>query len=387
MMKLLYLVILLLGANAAQAAWFEAQGQAPIIKGDIEQARANGVKDAVRQALLYAGASVKSLQQLNDGVIASEQLFLASEGEIQGLKVTSERIENGVIFVAVQVDVLANDKPSCAQKQYAKSLALVRFKLQNREQAINGGIFHLDTEFTGKLNNLLVLNNSAFDVRQFINENVNFDPNLLDARHHAVREQVMAIASRADSQFVLLGSIDDVSVERETKKAYDFFFKEAPRNFYLSTYLFDGLTGEMLDVKHYRQRAMWTYKEQDVVDLASKKFWDAPYGQSLLSVMDEVLINTTQSLECAEPMAKIIAVHDDKVQINLGSRNGLKIGQSVQLSHNSSYTDQFGIPRFRQESSEIKTKVVELYRDSAVLEAIGSMPASNIQLNDLAQLH
>ncbi|MCE2595617.1 flagella assembly protein FlgT [Motilimonas cestriensis] len=371
---------------SAQAAWFEAQGQAPILNGDIDQARESGVKDAVRQALLYAGASIKSLQQLDNGVLAKQQLQLAGEGEIRGLKVTSERIENDFIYVSVQVDVLASEQPSCAQQQYAKSLALVRFKLRNREQAINGGIFHLDGEFTGKLNNLLNLNQSAFDVRQFINQNVNFNPNLLDSRHHAVREQVMVIASRADSQFVLMGSIDDVSVERDEKQPYDFFFKEAPRNFYLSTYLFDGLSGELLDVKHYRQRAMWTYKEQDIVDLSSKKFWDAPYGQSLLSVMDDVLINTTAALECVDTMAKIIAVHDEKVQINLGSKNGLKIGQNIQLSHNGSYTDQFGIPRFRQESSAIKTTVIELYRDSAVLQTFDSLPASNIQLNDFANI-
>ncbi|MFO6421820.1 flagellar assembly protein T N-terminal domain-containing protein [Motilimonas sp. KMU-193] len=385
-MKKMIALLALLVAFGCQGAWFAAQGQAPIVNGDLEQARDNAIKDGVRQALLYSGASISSLQQIDNGVLASQQVALTGSGEIQGIKLTSERIEDGYFYVDIHVDVMPDTQQACTEQKYAKSLALVRFKLQNREQAIDGGLFGLDVEFTGKLNNLLELHSQAFNIRQYINQNVNFDPNLLDARHQAVREQVMAIASRTDSQFVMLGSISDVSIEREKPSVFDLTEKQAPRNFFLTTYLFDGMTGELLDTKHYREQAIWEYSRQQQVDLSSKHFWTSAYGQRLIKVMDDVLINTSLSLECAQPMAKIVAVRDDLVQINLGSDNGLKIGQRIKLSHNSSYTDQFGIPRFRQEQSAISTQVVELYRDSAVLQAKGSMPASNIQLNDFALL-
>lgn len=385
-MKKILAMLALVTTFSCHGAWFAAQGQAPIIKGNIEQARENAIKDGVRQALLYSGASISSLQQIDNGILASQQVALAGNGEIQGIKLTSERITDGYLYVDIHVDVIAASEPACSEKKYAKSLALVRFKLHHREQAIDGGLFGLDVAFTGKLNNLLELHSNAFNIRQFINQNVNFDPNLLDARHQAVRDQVMAIASRTDSQFVMLGSISDVSIEREEPSVFDILTKDAPRNFFLTTYLFDGITGELLDVKHYREQAMWAYSRHQQVDLSSKQFWTSAYGQRLVKVMDDVLINTSSVLECERPMAKIIAVRDDLVQINLGSANGIKIGQQISLSHNSSYTDQFGIPRFRQEQSAIITKVVELYRDSAVLQAKGSMPASNIQLNDFALL-
>ncbi|MCE2571569.1 flagellar assembly protein T N-terminal domain-containing protein [Motilimonas eburnea] len=385
MKKILGLLTLLM-AFSCQAAWFAAQGQAPIVNGDVEQARDNAIKDGVRQALLYSGASISSLQQIENGVLASQQVALSGSGEIQGIKLTSERIEDDTLYVDIHVDVMPDSGQACKQQKYAKSLALVRFKLHNREQASDGGLFNLDTVFTGKLNNLLELHTHAFNIRQYINQNVNFDPNLLDARHQAVREQVMAIASRTDSQFVMLGSISDVSLEREKPSVFDLVEKQAPRNFFLTTYLFDGMTGELLDTRHYRERVVWEYSRQHQVDLSSKQFWASAYGQRLVKVMDDVLVNTSLTLECQQPIAKIVAVRDDLVQINLGSANGLKIGQAIKLSHNSSYTDQFGIPRFRQEHSAITTQVVELYKDSAVLQAKGSMPASNIQLNDFALL-
>ncbi|RJG40270.1 flagellar assembly protein T N-terminal domain-containing protein [Motilimonas pumila] len=386
MKRVIYLLLLVLPLvlQPSWAKWFEAQGQA-IVGNDVKAARDAAIQDAVKQALLYSGGSIQSLQQVNNGVLEQQSLSVSGGGDIRALKVTNETLDKNTITVTVQVDVFPQARAQqCKGQAYAKSLALVRFKMKNRDQARVGDISELNRVFSDKLNNLMELNHTSFDIRQFINQNVSFDPAKLDARNETVRQQIKALAKRADTQFVLLGSIEDVSVELEERSALDFWVKDPPRHFYLVTYLFDGLSGDLLERKHYRRQATWGFKETARIDLASMKFWRSPYGQSLLTVMDEVMLDTSTALACEAPQAKVIAIRDNKIQINLGRKNGLKVGERLTLMHNGSYTDQFGIVRFRQEKSNIKVKVVELYHDSAVLQGADTLDANNIQLNDYA---
>ncbi len=385
-MRTLICVALLLFSQSGFSAWFESEGEALLINGDVGSARHRAIKDAVKQALLFSGASISSLQQITKGVIEKDRFEIQSRGEIKGLRINHERIINGTLYVSVHVDIVTT-AGQCMAKKFAKSLALVRFKLNNREQAINGSLFHIGSEFTGKLNNQMSLDKASFDVRQFVDENVAFRPTLLDSLHQEISSQVQSLASRTDSQYVLYGIIEDLSVELKDKLSYQYWFKDTPRNFFLKTYLFDGLSGELITVKNYRTRAKWDYHERDIVDLNSKQFWDTQYGQVLLNVMEEVIIDTDSALSCISPVAKIIGVQQDKVQINLGRKNGLDIGQKLTLRHNSSYIDQFGIPRNRSTDTQLKARVIELYQDSAVLQTLDGFPTDNIQLNDFATLN
>ncbi|WP_462173875.1 flagellar assembly protein T N-terminal domain-containing protein [Pseudoalteromonas xiamenensis] len=57
-------------AFESQAEWFESTGYAVIDDGDIAKARHAAIKDAVRQALIFSGASVSSVQTIADGVLS-----------------------------------------------------------------------------------------------------------------------------------------------------------------------------------------------------------------------------------------------------------------------------------------------------------------------------
>ncbi|MDZ7903239.1 MAG: flagellar assembly protein T N-terminal domain-containing protein [Rheinheimera sp.] len=82
-MRKLSLVTLALWATTSQAQWVEASGQATINGGDLVAARAQATEDAVRRALLFAGVSVRSVQEATDGLLTRESLQVQSYGEMQ----------------------------------------------------------------------------------------------------------------------------------------------------------------------------------------------------------------------------------------------------------------------------------------------------------------
>ena len=73
-MKVVLLSTLLLASLSARAELIEAQGSAAILGGDEVYAREQATRDALRQALLASGASVSSIQRLENGSLRSEQI-------------------------------------------------------------------------------------------------------------------------------------------------------------------------------------------------------------------------------------------------------------------------------------------------------------------------
>ncbi|MFT5313041.1 MAG: hypothetical protein ACI8Z9_001525, partial [Paraglaciecola sp.] len=53
--------------------WFEASGQAVIKNGNKEVARQRATQEAIKQALLFAGASVDSVQHMANGLLQDDR--------------------------------------------------------------------------------------------------------------------------------------------------------------------------------------------------------------------------------------------------------------------------------------------------------------------------
>ena len=66
-MKRWIILLLCLISLPLQAAWYKTIGSAAIINNDEEYARQQAIQDALRQAMLKAGASVSSIQKLSKG--------------------------------------------------------------------------------------------------------------------------------------------------------------------------------------------------------------------------------------------------------------------------------------------------------------------------------
>ena len=104
-MKILILMIGMLLCSTSQAEWYEAKGQATIVNNQIDQARSTAMQEAVKQLLLYSGASVTSISQVNGGRLTLDQLEVVSKGSLHNLTVLDEGQQGQQFYVILQADV------------------------------------------------------------------------------------------------------------------------------------------------------------------------------------------------------------------------------------------------------------------------------------------
>ncbi len=76
----------------------------------MASARAEATEDAVRKALLYSGASIRTVQQVTDGLLTQESMFLQTQGEVHNVQIVSETEENGYINVTIRADIYPGSK-------------------------------------------------------------------------------------------------------------------------------------------------------------------------------------------------------------------------------------------------------------------------------------
>ena len=378
------LFFLLILSNNIQAQWFESSATAIVIDNDWDNARDRAVKKAVKDALAYSGGTISSLQQVTNGVLVENKLVLNSEGEIKNLIVINEQKNHtaNTINVSIKVDIQPSEE-ACIAGDFSKSIALTQFKLNTPSQATDGSIFDINKLISKTLFNQLKLSPESFNLRQFINYPVKLGVQYQD---NTQIDTLHSLATITDSQFIIYGVIDDISVKFDSKNSLGYWLTNPDRHFYLTVYLYDALQGQLIATKQYRTEASWEYGKHEKANLQSKAFWQKDYGQSILALLDDVSTDLEEQLQCQPPTAKVVSVDSNSLQINLGKSNGLKDGTILSLFYSSNYKDQFGIERSSKSQYKGTMKVIEVDNHSAILRTLDNLPLGNIQINDLARI-
>ena len=135
----LTLVCLLLQTSNSHAQWIEATGTAQIRHGNKSEAKNKAVQNAIKDALMFSGASVSSIQKVTDGLLTQDDLMVSSQGSIQQLELVDELYQQGMVSVTIRADIIAEEK-QCFSSDFQKSVAITQFRLINREQAKVGGL-------------------------------------------------------------------------------------------------------------------------------------------------------------------------------------------------------------------------------------------------------
>ncbi|GLS89301.1 flagella assembly protein FlgT [Psychromonas marina] len=376
------LFFLLIFSSITQAQWFESSATAVVNDGNWEGAREDALKKAVKNALLFSGGAISSLQQVKNGVLVDNKLVLNSEGEIKALAIIKEEKGNQRLDITIKVDI-QQSAASCEGSHFPKSIALTRFKLNTPEQAVDGRIFDIHQLISKTLFNQLQLSPQILNVRQFIDSPVKLGTQY---QNNNQTDTLHALATTSDSQFIVYGEINDISVQFKSKNSLSYWISDPTRYFHLTVYLYDALQGHLVSSKQYRTQADWQYNQHEQANLQSKAFWKKDYGQAILSLLDEVNTDLTAQLQCLQPTAKVISVKSNSVQINLGKHNGLKHDSLLSLFHSSSQKDQFGIERSSINQYPSTMKVVEIGNNSALIQPVDNHPLDNIQINDVARV-
>ncbi len=389
-MKRWIILLLCLISLPLQAAWYKTIGSAAIINNDEEYARQQAIQDALRQAMLKAGASVSSIQKLSNGALTRDDFQIRANSEVRQYQLLDEEIRDARIFVRVRSYIVA-DRSGCSGGLYAKDISLIRFNWQHKDDARYGQIYQLDRAVTRTLFDRLGQQRQVFVTRSWLDNNLGVEPGKIQQGDSDFARQIQALAVQTDSQYLIFGSIVDASLQQPDQGIADnifpgAWFKNPLRRFTLQLYLYDGLTGQLLEQPFYQTQANWTFDKEAVVDPISQDFWQSSYGMEITSTLNRITEELKGRLQCERPTARIIRIDGLDYHINLGKTNGLKVGDRFRILHKADFTDVNGQEHALRNAAAGTMEVTKVYPENAVLRPLSQYAAGNIQVSDLAEL-
>lgn len=362
----------------AQAAWFEASGQAVIHNNNKELARQQATHEAIRQALLFAGASVRSVQEMTDGLLKDERLEIRASGEVASVELISEHYFDDIVEVAIRADIFPQ-REQCSASDYKKSIVTSKIHISAYRQAAIGGLNAL----SGPMSVALKESFEAYSQRAMIAQ---ITPYTFYPQAHELKKQSLLLAESSNAQFVLIGDIVELSLEEEPKTYLDvakFWDETLPsRNLAVRFMLVDGTKGDILHDKIYHASAVWEFDKHSNVEPTSKMLWQSPFGKATSDMLREVTSDIDELIACKPTYGRITAIHNNSLSVNLGTRQGVQKGDELSVFQMRHFFSPSGLPQVQYAIHPSKVTVAEVFFDSAVLRVSDGTPLANIQPND-----
>lgn len=362
-------------ALPAQAQWYETTGKALIRQGDGAKARQLATEDAVKRALLYAGASVRSVQQVTDGLLTQESLQIESAGEVRQVQLVSEVTRDGYFEVTIRADIEPGSE-SCDTPAYKKKLLITPFKLRLPEQAIEGDLFEIGN-VSGKVfsDKLTEIGNSSWPAAY--NNPIEFSQ-LSYLERKALQQQLGA-------RYLLTASIEDVSLGGQIGTNWTFWTDaDRDRYYHLQVNVYDLSEERTVFNQKYQTTASWTVRKGTRLDPNYHRFWETPYGQAAERVLNAAALDVEEAIRCEPLQADVIQVKQNQVLLSIGKAHGVKAGDRFRLVHRREISDSFGRIQPLLSVSELTVQVSQTSSESAWAQSVGDSLLSNIQSGDLA---
>ena len=383
-LKTMLTTSLLLTSIASNAQWYEAQGHASTQDNTVEIARTKAMENALKKALLVAGASVSSIQQVVNGLLTQDQISIRASGSVNSIELIDELHSDNMISVTVRADIFPQEK-KCFALDYKKSILLTKSHLIHRQQANLGKIYQIDKSIIRQLNQKLSNQGSYSNGKLLLKSATEFSRlnNSLDEDKISLLTQ--SLAETTDSQYIVYSEINDISFEEQRTNAWKVWQQGTyPRKFDITVYLYNGLSGEQIWQDRYKNTAVWSFNKRSEVDVNSTAFWQSDYGNMIDTLLDTVVNDIDDNVMCEPSEGKILQVQGNQITVNLGRHHGVKIGDEFTLLHSTSFISEQGRNYVSYNISPHKVKVTKLTKQSATAITLDNSLLDNIQINDLA---
>jgi hypothetical protein len=384
MRLLLILLCVICTSFSSYGQWYEAQGQAYITNEDNDSARAAAMENALKRALLVAGASVSSVQQVINGVLTQDLISIRASGTVNSFDLIEETYDGNLLTVKIRADIFPQEK-QCFSEDYRKSILLTRSNILYREQANIGEIYNIDSELVKKMGSKINKDGHYLDAKLTVKNKNSFTRLNQSMQYDKVKSLVMSLSAHTNTQFVMFSEIEDLSLTNRTNTRLKFWKSDTfDRNFSMNLYIYDGDNGELVFDKQYHQTAPWAFKKRELVDTRSDTFWQSEYGNAISNTLDTMITDIDENMMCQPTRGKILQVNGDTILFNLGENHGVKVGDEFSLMHHHNFTADSGKTYAGFNVSEFKVKVTSTTRDSATATTPDNNLLGNIQINDIA---
>ncbi len=362
-------------SHVADAAWFSATGQAAILNGDKTAARHQATEEAIKQALLFAGASVRSVQQMTNGLLMNDHIEIRSSGEVNTIELIDEVYQDDYVTVSIRADIFSQES-QCSAADYTKRIATTYFPIRYGAQAADGQLHKIGSAAAMKMQETFAQISTSLTLSEVEPYTLNW---------HNTNQQIQAtkLAQQTDVQYILAITLDDISVERNQVSAFKFWKEaQAVRNFAYTLTLLNGASGEQLIKKQYRISEAWEFGLTSSIDVNSDQFWRSRYGRAVLKSLQKSAIDLEESVLCEPTMGRILAVANNQLQINLGKNQNVKAGDQLTLLSVKQIRDTFGQEYKQFVLNPTALVVTQVFAETATVTSRDRSLLGNIQPND-----
>jgi len=373
------LIMLLLLHFPSYAVWYQGSAKHNFNLLNFDQVRTATIKRAVANATMKDSSYIQVEDIVLNGLLKSSKTLLRSEGQLRRIEIIDESIDKDIFSVIVKVDIKSS--MSCEKDPYTKSLLITQFPLLNPHQAKQGGLFNLGMQVSKRFD--MQLNSQP---KTFISllHSESFMPSSANKKEHYLENVGKYLATKHDSQFILFGAIRDISLFEQVKDQLLFDDVLLRRNFTIELYLYDALRNKMLLQKNYHGEANWQYELNHIVDTNNSVFWRTNYGRNVLHTINSAVTDINETLGCQQSLSQIIHQENQKLVINIGENQGVKIGDKFELVHQRIVSGGNGKSLTLHSVDHLRTlNVVQLNAKHAILTNDGSGPPLDNQLLNL----
>jgi hypothetical protein len=371
--KLIITLASLFFSLATQAIWYESSGQAVIHNGNTEQARHQATQEAIKQALLFAGASINSIQHLTNGLLSDDSLEIRSSGEVDSIELIDEIYNGDILTVSIRADVFPQ-KITCRAADYQKSIVTTWYPIKHRQQAAVGNLFDFGQQVAINFQqefNQRAKNSHVYKVEPYYLNLQNGEPVAIELAH------------KTNAQFVLLAEISEFSTIQNVSSGLAFWQSpSASRDFSLSMAVYDGNSGDQVFKKTQGITSNWEFDTHESLDPSSSRLWRSEFGKQVTSLLQDLTNEIDEALSCLPAFGRVLFVSNDQISINLGQQSGLRKGDQLTLFQMSQFFDSRGkLHQQYQLHPEVVT-VTQVFANTAIINSLSGAPLVNIQAND-----
>jgi hypothetical protein len=368
-------LMLLVNSSPAIAIWFEATGQAIIHNGEKEAARQQATQEAIKQALLFSGASVKSIQSLANGLLEDDRFEIRASGEVNNIELIDEIYYDDYVTVSIRADIFPQEA-LCSASDYKKNIVTTWYSINKRQQAAVGNLYDFGKVLAERLQQE-TQNHSTYS---FINR---VEPYYLSPTDEEKKSIAFSLARKTNAQYVLFGDIVEFGVETSKNSGLAFWKSEqSKRNLTLSFSMYDGNSGEVVFQDTQDMSATWNFDPYKPVDSNSRLLWDSAFGTATENVIQSVARSIDDSVSCLPAFGRVLNVTGESLRINIGKHNGVKQGDKLTLFQVNQFFDAQNSSHRQFQLHPEEVVVRQVFAETAVVSSLTGAPLANIQPND-----
>ncbi|CAK0746378.1 hypothetical protein CCP3SC5AM1_1360006 [Gammaproteobacteria bacterium] len=223
----------------------------------------------------------------------------------------------------------------CSINPYKKKIAVTTFYLVYPGQAVD--IPRIPYEFAEILARKLHASQNFIvrDVEEVkIFDNYPIDQYSTEQKTGEFQDNTALIylAEKLDAQFIISGIIQDFNFHKFSfANPLDFLNTIDERVLRVEIFIYDGLTGAMIERRMYEKIAKGNVYFSNITHMDSEEFLKSDIGQAVEQVIREQVRDIGSRLKCFPLMEKVLKVERENIYFNAGSLQNIHIGDTFPI--------------------------------------------------------